>query len=200
MAAKKTVTKKSTRKNSPRAKKKTAAKTAKKKPTAKKSRTIIAASVPTSRLIGKSVPNLTLLSTDGQSLSLSSLKGKNVVLYFYPKDSTPGCTVEGRDFRDRHAQFQKHNTVILGISRDSMTSHQRFREKEKFNFHLLSDADERACQAFDVIKMKNMYGKMVRGIERSTFLIDQQGIVRQEWRKVKVDGHADAVLSAVKSL
>lgn len=200
MAAKKSKVKKSAGKKSSRTAKKTTVKKTKKKTVAKKSSTKTPSAATSHSLIGKHAPSLTLHSTDGQSVSLASLKGKNVVLYFYPKDSTPGCTIEGRDFRDRHALFQKLNTVVLGVSRDSLASHQRFRDKEQFNFHLLSDSEERACQAFDVIKMKNMYGKMVRGIERSTFLINQQGIIQQEWRKVKVDGHADAVLSAVKSL
>lgn len=150
--------------------------------------------------IGKAVPNFTLAATGDQTITLKSLKGQNVVLYFYPKDSTPGCTREGQDFRDNHAKFKRQNTIVLGVSRDSLKSHENFRAKQGFKFDLLSDADESLCKLFDVIKMKNMYGKKVRGIERSTFLIDDKGKLRQEWRKVKVDGHVDEVLTAVKTL
>lgn len=150
--------------------------------------------------LGKKVPDFTLPATGDQELSLSDFKGKNVVLYFYPKDSTPGCTREGQDFRDNHAKFKRQNTVILGISRDSLKAHENFRAKQEFPFDLLSDKQEQVCKLFDVIKMKNMYGKKVRGIERSTFLIDDKGKLRQEWRKVKVDGHAEEVLDAVKQL
>jgi peroxiredoxin Q/BCP len=149
---------------------------------------------------GKAVSNFSLPATGEQTISLKSLKGQNVVLYFYPKDSTPGCTREGQDFRDNLAKFKRQDTVILGVSRDSIRSHENFKEKQKFKFDLLSDADEKLCKQFDVIKMKNMYGKKVRGIERSTFLIDKAGKLRQEWRKVKVDGHVDEVLTAVKAL
>lgn len=150
--------------------------------------------------LNKKVANFSLPATGDQKISLSSLKGQNVVLYFYPKDSTPGCTREGQDFRDSMAKFKRQNTVILGVSRDSLRSHDNFRTKQKFKFDLLSDEDETLCKQFDVIKMKNMYGKQVRGIERSTFLIDKSGKLRQEWRKVKVDGHVDEVLTAVKQL
>jgi peroxiredoxin Q/BCP len=150
--------------------------------------------------IGKKVPAFELPATDEQTISLSGLKGKNVVLYFYPKDSTPGCTLEGQDFRDNHAKFKRAGTIILGVSRDSIRSHENFRGKQKFPFQLISDADEILCKIFDVIKEKNMYGKKVMGIERSTFLIDAEGILRKEWRKVKVDGHVDEVLQAVKDL
>ncbi|MEJ2397929.1 MAG: peroxiredoxin [Gammaproteobacteria bacterium] len=150
--------------------------------------------------IGKTVPNVTLPATGEQSISLKSLRGQNVVLYFYPKDSTPGCTREGQDFRDNLSKFTRQNTVILGVSRDSVKSHENFRSKQGFKFDLLSDSDETLCKLFDVIKMKNMYGKKVRGIERSTFLIDDKGKLRQEWRKVKVDGHVEEVLAAVKAL
>ena len=149
---------------------------------------------------GKVVSNFSLPATGEQTISLKSLKGQNIVLYFYPKDSTPGCTREGQDFRDNLAKFKRQNTVILGVSRDSIRSHENFREKQKLKFDLISDADETLCKQFDVIKMKNMYGKKVRGIERSTFLIDKSGKLRQEWRKVKVDGHVDDVLDAVKAL
>ncbi|MDH5181572.1 MAG: thioredoxin-dependent thiol peroxidase [Gammaproteobacteria bacterium] len=150
--------------------------------------------------IGKKVPNFKLPATGDQEISLAKLKGSNVVLYFYPKDSTPGCTREGQDFRDNMAKFKRRNTVVLGVSRDSLRSHENFKTKQNFNFDLLSDTDEALCKLFDVIKMKNMYGKQVRGIERSTFLIDAQGKLQQEWRKVKVDGHAEAVLNAVTAL
>lgn len=151
-------------------------------------------------VIGKSVPQFSLPATGEQTISLKSLKGKQVVLYFYPKDNTPGCTREGQDFRDNMAKFKRQNTVILGVSRDSLRAHENFKAKQKFPFDLLSDEDEKLCNIFDVIKMKNMYGKKVRGIERSTFLIDKNGKLQQEWRKVKVDGHVEEVLSAVKQL
>jgi peroxiredoxin Q/BCP len=149
---------------------------------------------------GKKVKNFKLPATGDKLISLDDFKGKNVVLYFYPKDSTPGCTTEGQDFRDAKARFTRQNSVVLGVSRDSIKSHENFKAKQKFNFDLLSDAEEKLCNQFDVIKMKNMYGKQVRGIERSTFLIDDKGVLRQEWRKVKVKGHVDEVLDAVKSL
>ncbi|MGD8643717.1 MAG: peroxiredoxin [Chromatiales bacterium] len=151
--------------------------------------------------IGSPAPDIELEATGGGRIKLSSFRGKkNVVLYFYPKDSTPGCTTEGQDFRDRHADFRKRDTVIFGISRDGMKSHENFKAKHEFPFELLSDPDEIACTLYDVIKLKNMYGKQVRGIERSTFLIDKKGIVRSEWRKVKVPGHVDAVLAALEEL
>jgi peroxiredoxin Q/BCP len=150
--------------------------------------------------LGKKVPNFELPATGDQNIKLSGLKGKNVVLYFYPKDSTPGCTKEGQAFRDNYAKFKRAKTIVLGISRDSIKSHENFKAKQEFPFELLSDSDEELCNLFDVIKMKNMYGKQVRGIERSTFLIDAKGVLRQEWRKVKVDGHAAEVLAAAKEL
>ncbi len=122
------------------------------------------------------------------------------MLYFYPKDATPGCTTEGQQFRDLYPQFQAANAEVFGISRDSLKSHENFKAKLNLPFHLLSDTEEQACQLFNVIKMKNMYGKQVRGIERSTFLIDGNGTLRQEWRGVKVDGHAQAVLDAIRQL
>lgn len=145
-------------------------------------------------------PGFELAATGGGTVKLSDLAGKRVVLYFYPKDSTPGCTREGQDFRDLHAKFRRANTVVFGISRDSVKSHDNFKAKQSFPFELLSDADEAACRAYDVIREKNMYGKKVLGIERSTFLIDEKGMLRREWRKVKVDGHAAEVLDAVKAL
>lgn len=150
--------------------------------------------------IGKKVKNFSIAATGDKNINLKDYKGKKVVLYFYPRDSTPGCTTEGQDFRDAHARFAEHNTVILGASRDSIKSHENFRSKQQFNFDLLADEDETLCTQFEVIKMKNMYGKQVRGIERSTFLIDEQGVLRQEWRKVKVKGHIEEVLTAATAL
>lgn len=150
--------------------------------------------------VGKPVPDFALAATGNQTIRLSDLKGKNVVLYFYPKDNTPGCTLEGQNFRDRYDAFTRTNTVLLGISRDSVASHEGFKEKQAFPFELLADEEERVCKLFDVIKPKNMYGKEVIGVERSTFLIDADGILRREWRKIKVEGHSDEVLEAVKSL
>ena len=150
--------------------------------------------------LGKAVPDFALPATGEQTIRLSDLKGNHVVVYFYPKDSTPGCTVEGQNFRDLHDKFKRAKTVILGVSRDSLKSHENFKSKQEFPFDLLSDADEELCRLFDVIKLKNMYGKQVMGIERSTFLIDAAGVLRREWRKVKVDGHAEEVLEAVKGL
>ncbi len=150
--------------------------------------------------VGKAVADFELPATGDQRVKLSGLKGKNVVLYFYPKDKTPGCTLEGQNFRDAAKQFAKLNTVILGVSRDSVKLHESFKEQEGFNFDLLSDADEKVCKLFDVIQPKMMYGKEVIGVQRSTFLIDAGGVLRREWRKVKVEGHVDEVLAAVKAL
>lgn len=150
--------------------------------------------------LGKKVPDFELPATGGKTVTLSGLGGKNVVLYFYPKDSTPGCTREGQDFRDQYTKIKRCNTVVLGVSRDSLRSHENFKTKQNFPFDLLSDTDETLCRTFDVIKEKNMYGRKVMGIERSTFLIDAQGVLRHEWRKVKVDGHVEQVLEAVKTL
>ena len=150
-------------------------------------------------MVGKKVADFTAAATGGP-FKLSAHKGHPVVLYFYPKDNTPGCTTEGADFRDLHKQFTKLGAVIAGVSRDSMKSHEGFKAKMEFPFELISDADEKLCAQFDVIKMKNMYGKKVRGIERSTFLIDSSGALAREWRKVKVEGHAAEVLGAVKAL
>lgn len=150
--------------------------------------------------LGIEVPDFELPATGDQIIRLSTLRGQNVVIYFYPKDSTPGCTKEGQSFRDNHAKFVRANTVVLGVSRDSLKSHENFKTKQAFPFELLSDSDEQLCALFDVIKMKSMYGKQVRGIERSTFLIDAKGVLRQEWRKVKVDGHVEEVLAAAKAL
>ncbi len=151
--------------------------------------------------LGKVVPDFEAEATRNKTIRLSDYQGeKNVVLYFYPKDSTPGCTTEGQDFRDNYRKFTSRKTVILGVSRDSLKSHENFRTRQEFPFDLISDPEEALCQLFDVIKMKNMYGKKVRGIERSTFLIDKNGILRNEWRKVKVKGHVEEVLEAVKNL
>ncbi|MFQ5635514.1 MAG: peroxiredoxin [Gammaproteobacteria bacterium] len=150
--------------------------------------------------IGRVVPDLKLPATGDKDVSLKSLRGGNVVVYFYPKDSTPGCTNEGCDFKANHLKFRRRNTVVLGVSRDSVASHEKFRAKYGFPFDLLSDADEKACRLFDVIREKNMYGRKVMGIERSTFLIDATGKLRREWRKVKVKGHVDEVLDAVAAL
>jgi len=150
--------------------------------------------------IGRVAPNFKLPATGDQTLELKDLRGKKVVLYFYPKDNTPGCTSESKDFAEQHAKFKRAGAVILGVSRDSVASHDKFRAKFDFPFDLVSDADEKACRAYDVIKEKNMYGRKVMGIERSTFLIDEQGKLKREWRKVKVKGHVDEVLEAVKAL
>jgi thioredoxin-dependent peroxiredoxin len=151
-------------------------------------------------MLGTKIADFSAAATSGVTFTLSGCKGHPVVLYFYPKDNTPGCTLEGADFRDRHKQFAKLGAVIAGISRDSVKAHEGFKAKMEFPFELISDADERLCAQFGVIKMKNMYGKKVRGIERSTFLIDGQGVLVREWRGVKVAGHAEEVLEAVKAL
>lgn len=150
--------------------------------------------------LNKKAPNFSLPATGEQNLSLKDFKGRNLVIYFYPKDNTPGCTTEGQNFRDLHAKFQKLNTEILGVSRDSVRVHENFKKKQEFPFELLSDADEEMCNAYDVIKLKKLYGREYMGIERSTFLIDDKGKLRQEWRKVKVKGHAEEVLKAVEDL
>ncbi|NVJ68437.1 MAG: peroxiredoxin [Gammaproteobacteria bacterium] len=150
--------------------------------------------------LNKKAPNFSVAATGEQTLSLKDFKGKNLVIYFYPKDNTPGCTTEGQNFRDLYQQFQDLNTEILGVSRDSVRVHENFKKKHEFPFELLSDPDEIMCQAFDVIKLKKLYGREYMGIERSTFLIDAAGKLRQEWRKVKVKGHADEVLKAVEDL
>jgi len=145
-------------------------------------------------------PDFEVPATSDRTIKLSDFKGKNVVLYFYPKDNTPGCTLEGQNFRDRIQEFEKLNTVVLGVSRDSVRTHENFKAKQEFPFDLLADPDENLCSLFDVIKLKNMYGKKVRGIERSTFLIDKQGNVAFEWRKVKVKGHVEEVLGKVREV
>ncbi len=150
--------------------------------------------------VGAKVPALRLPQSDGSEWCLANYAGQKVVLYFYPKDMTPGCTTEGQDFRDLHAAFRRTRTVVFGISRDSCASHAKFRARERLPFELLSDADETACRLFDVIREKNMYGRKVLGIERSTFMIDASGKLVREWRKVKVNGHAEEVLEEAKHL
>lgn len=149
--------------------------------------------------VGKRIENFTLPATGDQSLSLSDFKGRNLIIYFYPKDNTPGCTTEGRDFRDLYPQFTAANADILGVSRDTVRTHGNFRTKHDFPFHLLSDGEETLCKQFDVIKEKKLYGRTYMGIERSTFLIDPDGVLKQEWRKVRVPGHAQAVLDALNA-
>jgi|TARA_B110000908_G_scaffold71685_1_gene86523 peroxiredoxin Q/BCP len=151
-------------------------------------------------MLNKTVPDFELPATSGHSFKLSDYIGKNLIVYFYPKDSTPGCTTQGMEFRDLYSEFQAANTEIVGVSRDSLKSHENFKVKFSFPFELLSDSEEKACQIFDVIKIKNMYGKQVRGIQRSTFVINKNGVVIQEWRKVKVADHVEEVLAFVKSI
>jgi thioredoxin-dependent peroxiredoxin len=150
--------------------------------------------------VGKPVPDIEVLATDGQTFKLSDLLGKNVVLYFYPKDSTPGCTTEGQDFRDHYEEFHKLKTEIFGVSRDSLKSHEGFKAKQCFPFDLIADQDEKLCTLFDVIKEKTLYGRKYLGIERSTFIIDSKGILHKEYRGVKVNGHVAAVLADMKKL
>ena len=154
----------------------------------------------TALAIGEKIKNFTRPATGNQNIEFSDLNGKNIVLYFYPKDSTPGCTIEGQDFRDNIDAFKQANTVILGVSRDSIKCHENFKSKHSFPFELLSDEDETLCKQFDVIKLKKLYGKEYLGIDRSTFLINQKGILVKEWRSVKVKGHVTEVLEAVKLL
>lgn len=149
--------------------------------------------------IGKPAPLFTAESTIGP-ISLQQCQGRAVVLYFYPKDNTPGCTTESQDFRDLHDEFIAHSAIVLGISRDSLKSHENFKNKYELPFPLISDVDEAVCTLYGVIKQKMMYGKQVRGIERSTFLIDAYGVLVQEWRGLKVPGHAKEVLQAAKSI
>ncbi len=150
--------------------------------------------------IGQPVPDFTAAATGDASVSLSELRGRQVVVFFYPKASTPGCTTEGGDFRDRKEAFDAANTVILGVSRDGIRAQENFKAKQAFNFALVSDKDEAVCQLFDVIKLKKLYGKEHLGIERSTFLIDAEGRLAREWRRVKVPGHAQEVLEAAQAL
>ncbi len=151
-------------------------------------------------MLNQLVSDFQLPATSGKTFQLSAYLGKTLVIYFYPKDSTPGCTTQGIQFRDAYVQFQQHNAEIFGISRDNLNSHENFKAKFTFPFELLADTEELACTLFDVIKMKNMYGNQVRGIERSTFVIDKNGILVKEWRGVKVEGHAAEVLSFIQTL
>lgn len=151
----------------------------------------------TSAKVGKKVPSFQLPSTGEKEFDLKHYKGKNVVLYFYPKDSTPGCTQEGKDFTELCQNFKKKNTYIFGVSRDSLESHEKFKEKQKYKIELLSDSKEEICHLFDVIKKKSRFGKISKGIERSTFFIDEQGFLVNEWRGVKVPGHAKEVLDFI---
>lgn len=151
-------------------------------------------------VIGKIAPAFTLPATGNKSVRLSVLKGQNVVLYFYPRDATPGCTTESQDFRDAQTKFKKAATVVLGISQDSIKSHEKFHTKQNLNFDLLSDESGEVCNKYGVLKMKKMYGKEFQGIERSTFLIDANGKLRAEWRKVKVPGHVEEILAAAMEL
>jgi len=150
--------------------------------------------------LNRVVADFKATATRDKAVQLKTLRGQNVVIYFYPKDSTPGCTTESQDFRDLHTKFSKQKTRVLGVSRDSLASHEKFREKQKLPFDLISDPDEKLCRQFDVIREKNLYGRKYMGIERSTFLIDAAGKLRGEWRKVKVKGHAAAVLEAARAL
>ena len=150
--------------------------------------------------INKKIPAFSGNATGGIEIQSKNLQGKTVVIYFYPKDNTPGCTQQGQDFRDNYTSFQHQQTIILGVSRDNLSSHEKFKEKQNFPFELISDHDEKLCMLFDVMKEKSMYGKTYTGIERSTFLIDEKSVLRKEWRKVKVKGHVDEVLTAIKAL
>jgi peroxiredoxin Q/BCP len=149
--------------------------------------------------VGQKVPAFTIPATGGKTLASKSLAGQAYVLYFYPRDNTPGCTTEGENFRDAYPKFKRLKVAVFGVSRDSLQSHEKFREKYGFPFDLLSDSEEKLCTIFDVVKQKNMYGKKVRGIERSTFLIGADGKLIAEWRKVKIPGHVDEVLEAARS-
>ncbi|HAQ84862.1 MAG TPA: peroxiredoxin [Pseudomonas sp.] len=150
--------------------------------------------------IDQPVPTFQAQATSDTQVRLEALKGKQVVLYFYPKDNTPGCTTQGQGFRDQHDAFVAANTVVFGVSRDSLKTHENFKAKQGFPFELICDKDEQLCQLFDVIKLKKLYGKEYLGIDRSTFLIDADGVLRQEWRGVKVPGHVEAVLQAAQAL
>lgn len=150
--------------------------------------------------LNQNVPDFELPATSGINFKLSNYLGKNVIIYFYPKDNTPGCTTQGMQFRDHYEMFKSLNTEIFGVSRDSIKSHENFKTKFTFPFELLADTEEIACNLFGVMKMKNMYGKQVRGVERSTFIIDKNGVLIQEYRGVKVDGHAESVLNFIQSL
>ena len=150
-------------------------------------------------LEGKKCPKFSAEATSEQVISNQTYKDKNVVIYFYPKDSTPGCTTEGQEFRDNYKKFKKYNTEILGVSRESIKSHENFKSKQNFPFELLSDPDEKVCKAFDVMKMKSMYGRQYMGVDRSTFIVNDQGKIIKEWRSVKVKDHALEVLNFIKN-
>jgi len=154
----------------------------------------------TTSQLNQAVPEFVCATTADEAMTLTSLKGKNIIIYFYPKDNTPGCTQEGQDFRDHYSEFQTANTDIFGVSRDSLRTHSNFKAKHSFPFELISDPEETLCKQFDVIKLKKLYGKEHMGIERSTFLIDSNGVLVKEWRKVKVKEHIAEVLAAVKEL
>jgi thioredoxin-dependent peroxiredoxin len=173
-------------------KKVAAAKTSKKKTSSAKTDRVVGPQV------GDTIPDFVASATSGKKFKLSQHRGKKVVLYFYPKDATPGCTIEGHEFTKLLPEFKKLNTEVYGISRDDMKSHEKFKSKQCFAFELLSDEDEKICDIFDIVQQKNMYGKMVMGIVRSTYVIDEKGKVAHVWRKVKAEGHAQEVLSAVK--
>ena len=151
-------------------------------------------------LVGKKCPAFKADATNDQIVENASFKGMNVVIYFYPKDSTPGCTTEGQNFRDLYEEFQANNTEIIGVSRESIKSHENFKEKQSFPFELLSDPDEKVCKAYDVMKLKSMYGREYIGVDRSTFIIDANSKLVKEWRGVKVKGHADEVLNFIQNL
>jgi len=150
--------------------------------------------------LDSTLPDFTVPATSGKTVTLSELAGKKVVIYFYPKDHTPGCTTQGQDFRDMHDQFLAADTLVFGVSRDSLRTHENFRTKQSFPFDLISDPDESLCRLFDVIRKKKLYGKEYEGIERSTFLIDREGVLRREWRKVRVPDHVAEVLEAAREL
>lgn len=154
----------------------------------------------TDAAVGNPAPEFDLAATDGEQVRLADLRGRNVLLFFYPKANTPGCTQEGQDFRDLNAEFQAANTTLLGISRDGVKAQQNFKDKYSFSFPLLSDKDETVCNRYGVIREKNMYGKKVMGVQRSTFLIDADGVLRREWRGVRVKGHAEEALAAAREL
>lgn len=156
--------------------------------------------MPQTVQLGQPIPAFNAIATSETTITQADLNGRLTVIYFYPKDSTPGCTTQGQDFRDRYAEFKALNCEIIGVSRDSLRSHERFREKHEFPFELIADEDESLCKLFDVIKLKKLYGREYMGIERSTFLIDAEGILRHEWRKVRPKDHAGAILDAVKAL
>jgi peroxiredoxin Q/BCP len=150
--------------------------------------------------VGKKIPRFEAVATGNRMISSETLLGSPFVLYFYPKDDTPGCTMEGQDFRDHFSKFRRLKVEIFGVSRDGLSSHEKFKSKLDFPFDLISDPDEQLCRVFDVIREKNMYGRKVLGVERSTFLVDGEGVLRNEWRKVKVTGHVEDVLDAAKAL